>query len=610
MSAIAGSEFLQAGVLVALVVACALPLSGYLVDVLEGRPLLIRRALGPLERSACRLVGAREDDGMDWRRFLASALALTAVSFIGLFTLLICQGALPWNPEGFPGLALDTAFNMTASFVTNTNWQPIAGETNLSYFSQAVGLAVQNFLSPAVGIAVAFALLRGLASSDGGKLGNFFVDVVRAVLYVLLPLSLVLALVGVWQGSPQTFQGYEMVQLLEPVSVDAEGALVDADDPTAVQEVTEAVVPLGPQSSQVAIKQLGTNGGGFNGANSASALENPTPLTNLLQCAAMPLIPFALVFAFGRMVGDRRQSRALMTVVLAILAAGPVFGFGAAHEHRDRAVFPVVPPETAATPQLSADGAVYLGALDQSAGNMEGKECRIGVGESAAWTALTSATSNGSANASIEAMTPIGTLVPLALIGLGEVVGGGVGTGLVGLLGFAVLAVFVASLMIGRSPEYLGKKLGPAEMRMAVVIVVAPALAILLAASVLVMSPASAAAVGTPAPFGFTELLYAATSAGGNNGSGLSGLSSNTPLINVVLGVEMLFARLVPLAAALVLAGNLAQLKVQATGAVGLSTSGALFAVLLLVIIVLIGALSLLPAFALGPLAEQFMGAF
>ena len=493
MSAIAGSEFLQAGVLVALVVACALPLSGYLVDVMEGRPLLIRRALGPLERSACRLVGAREDDGMDWRRFLASALAFTAVSFIGLFILLICQGALPWNPEGFPGLALDTAFNMTASFVTNTNWQPIAGETNLSYFSQAVGLAVQNFLSPAVGIAVAFALLRGLASSDGGKLGNFFVDVVRAVLYVL------------------------------------------------------------------------------------------------------PLIPFALVFAFGRMVGDRRQSRALMTVILAILAAG---------------LFSAIAAETAATSQLSADGAVYLGALDQSAGNMEGKECRIGVGESAAWTALTSATSNGSANASIEAMTPIGTLVPLALIGLGEVVGGGVGTGLVGLLGFAVLAVFVASLMIGRSPEYLGKKLGPAEMRMAVVIVVAPALAILLAASVLVMSPASAAAVGTPAPFGFTELLYAATSAGGNNGSGLSGLSSNTPLINVVLGVEMLIARLAPLAAALVLAGNLAQRKVQATGAVGLSTSSALFAVLLLVIIVLIGALSLLPAFALGPLAEQFMGTF
>ncbi len=271
MSAIAGSEFLQAGVLVALVVACALPLSGYLVDVMEGRPLLIRRALGPLERSACRLVGVREDDGMDWRRFLASALAFTAVSFIGLFILLICQGALPWNPEGFPGLALDTAFNMTASFVTNTNWQPIAGETNLSYFSQAVGLAVQNFLSPAVGIAVAFALLRGLASSDGGKLGNFFVDVVRAVLYVLLPLSLVLALVGVWQGSPQTFQGYETVQLLEPVSVDAEGALVDADDPTAVQEVTEAVVPLGPQSSQEANKQLGTNGGGYNGANTASA---------------------------------------------------------------------------------------------------------------------------------------------------------------------------------------------------------------------------------------------------------------------------------------------------------------------------------------------------
>lgn len=591
MSAIAGSEFLQAGVLVALVVACALPLSGYVVDVMEGRPLLIRRALGPLERSACRLVGAREDDGMDWRRFLASALAFTAVSFIGLFILLICQGALPWNPEGFPGLALDTAFNMTASFVTNTNWQPIAGETNLSYFSQAVGLAVQNFLSPAVGIAVAFALLRGLASSDGGKLGNFFVDVVRAVLYVLLPLALVLAVVGLAQGIPQTFQGYETVQLLEPVAVDAQGNVVADDDPAATQEVTEAVVPLGPQASQVAIKQLGTNGGGFNGANSASALENPTPLTNLLQCASMALVPFALVLAFGRMVGDHRQSRALMAAVLVLLAAG---------------VTAVTFAEFAGTPQLADGGAVYTGGLGQAAGNMEGKECRIGVGPSALWTALATATATGATNASLAGMTPLGVTVPLVLIGLGEVVGGGVGTGLAGLLAFTVLAVFIASLMVGRSPEYLGKKIGPAEMRLATLAVVTPALVILTGAAVLSLAPTGAVGTSDGAPFGFTELLYAATSAGGNNGSAVAGLAANAPLVNVVLGAEMLLGRLLPMAAVLALAGSLAEREPQAAGAGTLSTASPLFVVLLLVIIVLVGALTLVPALALGPLAEQF----
>lgn len=591
MDAGVGAALLQAAALVALVLACALPLSGYLVNVMEGRPTLARRLLGPVECGACRLIGAREGDAMGWKRFFASALLLTAAGFLGLFAILLLQGVLPWNPEGLSGLPVDTAFNLAASFVTNTDWQPVAGESHLSYFSQAVGLAVQNFLSPAIGLAVAFALMRGLASKGDGALGNCFVDVVRAVLYVLLPLALVLAVVGLAQGIPQTFQGYETVQLLEPVAVDAQGNVVADDDPAATQEVTEAVVPLGPQASQVAIKQLGTNGGGFNGANSASALENPTPLTNLLQCASMALVPFALVLAFGRMVGDHRQSRALMAAVLVLLAAG---------------VTAVTFAEFAGTPQLADGGAVYTGGLGQAAGNMEGKECRIGVGPSALWTALATATATGATNASLAGMTPLGVTVPLVLIGLGEVVGGGVGTGLAGLLAFTVLAVFIASLMVGRSPEYLGKKIGPAEMRLATLAVVTPALVILTGAAVLSLAPTGAVGTSDGAPFGFTELLYAATSAGGNNGSAVAGLAANAPLVNVVLGAEMLLGRLLPMAAVLALAGSLAEREPQAAGAGTLSTASPLFVVLLLVIIVLVGALTLVPALALGPLAEQF----
>lgn len=591
MSASAGEALMQAAALVACVLACAIPLSGYLVNVMEGRPTPVRRLLGPVERAACRLVGAPDAEPMGWKRFLVSALAFTAVCLAGLMALLMAQGVLPGNPEGMPGLPVDTAFNMAASFATNTDWQPVAGESHLSYLSQAAGLAVQNFLSPAVGIAVAFALMRGLASVGEGTVGNFFADVVRAVLYVLLPLALVLSLVAVWQGTPQTFQGYETVQLLEPVAVDGEGNVVAAADPAAVEEVTEAVVPLGPQASQVAIKQLGTNGGGFNGANAASALENPTPLTNILECGAMALLPFSLVLAFGRMVGDRRQGRALMATVLVLLSAG---------------LCALVTAEFAATPQLAANGAVYLGDLGQSAGNMAGKEARIGVGASAVWAALATATGTGAVNASMEAMTPVGTLVPLLFIGLGEVVGGGAGTGLASLLGFTVLAVFIASLMVGRSPEYLGKKIGPAEMRASTVAVVAPALVILAGATALALWPGAAAAVGEGGPFAFSELLYAATSAGGNNGSALAGLDANMPFVNVVLGLEMLAGRLIPLAAVLALAGSLAARAPQPAGAGTLSTASPLFVGLLLVVIVLVGALTLLPALALGPVAEQF----
>ncbi|MCI8468441.1 MAG: potassium-transporting ATPase subunit A [Eggerthellaceae bacterium] len=592
MSADVTAALLEGAAEVALTVALAVPLSAYLVKVMEGRPTAAARVLGPVERGACRLVGADPDDDMGWRRFLMAAVALTVVGVALLFVLLMLQGVLPLNPQGVPGLPADTALNLAVSFATNTDWQPVAGEVALSPLSQALGLAVQNFLSPAVGIAVAFALMRGLTSC-GGEVGNCFVDVIRAVLYVLLPLALVLSLVGVAQGIPQTLGGYQAVQLLEPVAVDAQGDMVDADDPTAVGEVDQAVVPVGPQASQVAVKQLGTNGGGFDGANSASALENPTPLTNLLEGVAILLIPLALVLCLGRMASDRRQGRALLAAVLVLLGV---------------ALAVIVAAEAAATPQLSQDGAVYVGSGDQSAGNMEGKETRIGVGASAVWTALTTAAASGSTNAALEGLTPIGSLVPLVLMGLGEVVGGGAGTGLCGLVGFAVLTVFIASLMVGRTPEYLGKKIGPAQMRAAVVMVTAPCLVVLAGAAALCLAPGGAAAVGQPGALGFSELLYAAVSAGANNGSSLGGLAADAPLVNYVLAAEMLAGRLIPVAAALALAGGLAAREPAPAGPGTLSTASPLFVFLLLVIIVLVGALTLLPAAALGPVAAAVGG--
>ncbi|MCI2241297.1 potassium-transporting ATPase subunit KdpA [Adlercreutzia faecimuris] len=585
----AGLALVEAAAGVALLVALAVPLSAYLVNVMEGRRTAAARVLGPVERAAFRLVRVSPDDAMDWRRFLVAALALTLIGAAALMALLMGQGALPLNPEGVAGLPLATAFNVAVSFATNTDWQAVAGESSLSYLSQMAGLAVQNFVSPAIGIAVAFALMRGLTGAGGSAVGNLFADVIRAILYLLLPLALIGALVGVAEGTPQTLEGYQTVQLVEPVAVDADGNVVDADDPAAVEEVTSAVVPLGPQASQVSIKQLGTNGGGFNGANSASALENPTPLTNALQCLAILLIPLTLVLCLGRMANDRRQGRALMAAVLVLLAV---------------AVAAIVLAEAQATPQLAQGGAVYLGGEGQSAGNMEGKETRIGVGASAVWAAFTTAASNGSVNATMEGLTPGGALVPLTLMGLGEVVGGGAGTGLVGLLGFAVLTVFIASLMVGRTPEYLGKKIGPVEMRMAVLTVVSPALVILAGAAALCLLPGGAAAVGERGAAGFSELLYGAVSAGANNGSAMGGLDANATVVNVVLGLEMLAGRLLPMAAALALAGSLAARESVSAGAGTLSTASPLFVFLLLVIIVLVGALTLLPALALGPAAE------
>lgn len=585
-------ELFEYGVYLALLVALAIPLSAYLNKVMAGQKTVLSRVLVPVENAVYRCIRVDKSEDMGWKRYLVSAFAFSAICLVGLFAILMLQGLLPLNPEGIPGMSWDLAFNTAVSFVTNTNWQAYSGESALSYFSQAIGLTVQNFVTPAVGLGVLFALFRGIVSEGNPGLGNFWVDVTRAVLFVLIPLSLVVTMIDVQQGSPQNFNEYETVQLLEPVGVTADGSIVDADDPAAVETIDQATVPMGPQASQVAIKQLGTNGGGYNGVNSASALENPTPLTNLVQCLSLLLIPVACEFSFGRFVMDRRQGRAVFAAMF-ILLVGALVAI---------AVF-----EQMGTPQLAADGQVYMGASGQSGGNMEGKETRFGVTDSSLWAAFTTAASNGSVNAMHDSFTPIGGMVPIVLMALGEVVFGGVGCGLYGMLGFVILTVFIAGLMVGRTPEYLGKKIGPKEMRMAVILCITTPLLILVGAGIMSLDPATANSLNNPGVHGFSEVLYAATSAGGNNGSAFAGFNGNTPLINLVLGFEMLANRFIPIAAVCVLAGSLAVRPKVATSAGTLSTSNALFVFLLVLMVLLIGALTMFPALALGPVAEQLM---
>ena len=585
-------ELVEYALYLILLVLLAVPLSAYINKVMAGERTLFSRALVPVENVVYRCIRVDKSEDMGWKKYLVSALAFSAICLVGLFAILMLQGVLPFNPEGLPGLTWDLAFNTAVSFVTNTNWQAYSGESALSYFSQALGLTVQNFVTPAVGLAVLFALFRGLVSEGHLGLGNFFVDVTRATLFVLIPLALVVTMVDVWQGSPQNLNDYETVQLLEPVGVDAEGNIVDADDPSAVETVDQATVPMGPQASQVAIKQLGTNGGGYNGVNSASALENPTPLSNLVQCLSLLLIPVSCVFSFGRFVRDRRQGRAVFAamfiLLLGALAVIGVFG-------------------QTGTPQLAADGQVYMGLDGQSGGNMEGKEARFGVTDSALWAAFTTAASNGSVNAMHDSFTPIGGMVPIILMALGEVVFGGVGCGLYGMLGFVILTVFIAGLMVGRTPEYLGKKIGPKEMRMAVVLCITTPLLILVGTGAMCLDPATVDSLNNTGTHGFSEVLYAATSAGGNNGSAFAGFNANTPMINVILGLEMLCNRFIPIVAVCVLAGSLCMRPKAATNAGTLSTSNAMFVFLLVLMVLLIGALTMFPALALGPVAEQLM---
>ena len=581
---------------ITLLALLAWPLGIYMGKVMEGEPLWLQKILAPCERGIYRLVGTDPTEQMGWKRYLGCVLAFSAISIAALMLLLMAQGSLPLNPQGIAGTSWDLALNTAVSFVTNTNWQAYSGESAMGYLAQMAGLTVQNFVSAAVGIAVLFALIRGLRArkteTSGGAdasatpavsgLGNFWADATRATLYILVPLSLVLSLLLIWQGVPQNFSPYKTVALLEPLTTE-DGAII-----------TEQMVPMGPQASQVAPKQLGTNGGGYNGVNSAHPHENPTPLANMLEMLALLLIPAGLCFTFGRQIRDMRQGVAIFITMTLLLTAA--IGFTAWAEQ-------------GATPQLAQTGQTDLaarsGLLAQAGGNMEGKEARFGITNSAIWAAATTAASNGSVNAMHDSLTPLGGLVPMVLMQLGEVVFGGVGSGLYGMLAFVLLTVFMAGLMVGRTPEYLGKKVEPFEMKMAVVVCLTTPVAILIGAGLMSLVPQVVESLNNALPHGFSEILYAATSAGANNGSAFAGLNANTPFLNVLLSALMLAGRFVPVAAILAAAESMAGKKTVAASSGTLSTSNGMFVFLLIFVVLLVGALSFFPALALGPVAEH-----
>ena len=566
-----------------ILVVLAIPLGSYMGKVMNGERVFLSRLLLPVENLIYRVLRIDKEEEMGWKKYSVCTAVFSVMSLAVLWAILCFQNLLPLNPQGMGGMSWHLGFNTASSFTTNTNWQAYSGESSLSYFSQMIGLNFQNFVSAAVGIVVLFALIRGFVRVKERGLGNFYTDMTRTVLYILIPLSVVVSLAIASQGVPQTFKQYDEVQLVEPV-------VVEQEDGTAA-EVTKGVVPLGPAASQIAIKQLGTNGGGFWGNNSAHPFENPTPLSNLFEMISLLLIPAGLCFTFGRNVKDKRQGVAVFLAMFIMLAA---------------ALAIVGCSEQAGTPQIAQDGAVYMGTEGQAGGNMEGKETRFGIATSGTWAVFTTAASNGSVNSMHDSYTPFGGLVPMLLMQLGEVVFGGTGCGLYGMLGFAILTVFIAGLMVGRTPEYLCKKIEPFEMKMAVLVCLATPVAILVGSGIATLLPSTHDSLNNPGAHGLSEVLYAYSSAGGNNGSAFAGFNANTPFLNVSIGLIMLFVRFLPMCATLAIAGSLAAKKKVAVSSGTLPTHNAMFIFLLIFVVLLVGALSFFPALSLGPVAEFF----
>lgn len=566
-----------------ILVVLAIPLGSYMGKVMNGERVFLSRLLLPVENLIYRVLRIDKEEEMGWKKYSVCTAVFSVMSLAVLWAILCFQNLLPLNPQGMGKMSWHLGFNTAASFTTNTNWQAYSGESSLSYFSQMIGLNFQNFVSAAVGIVVLFALIRGFVRVKERGLGNFYTDMTRTVLYILIPLSVVVSLAIASQGVPQTFKQYDEVQLVEPV-------VVEQEDGTAA-EVTKGVVPLGPAASQIAIKQLGTNGGGFWGNNSAHPFENPSPLSNLFEMISLLLIPAGLCFTFGRNVKDKRQGVAVFLAMFIMLAA---------------ALAIVGCSEQAGTPQIAQDGAVYMGTEGQAGGNMEGKETRFGIATSGTWAVFTTAASNGSVNSMHDSYTPFGGLVPMLLMQLGEVVFGGTGCGLYGMLGFAILTVFIAGLMVGRTPEYLCKKIEPFEMKMAVLVCLATPVAILVGSGIATLLPSTHDSLNNPGAHGLSEVLYAYSSAGGNNGSAFAGFNANTPFLNVSIGLIMLFVRFLPMFAILAIAGSLAAKKKVAVSSGTLPTHNAMFIFLLIFVVLLVGALSFFPALSLGPVAEFF----
>ncbi|MBS0203153.1 MAG: potassium-transporting ATPase subunit KdpA [Planctomycetes bacterium] len=575
MNTYAGIEIV---VYFAVLLAMVKPLGWYMARVYRGRPCGLDAVLAPVERLLYRLSGVNPDGEMSWQKYAVAMLIFNLLGIVAVYGLQRLQGSLPLNPQELGTVAPDLAFNTAVSFASNTNWQAYSGESTLSHLTQMLGLTVQNFLSAATGMAVLVALIRGLSRTSTETIGNFWVDMTRSTLYILMPLSLVMAIVLASQGVVQSFGPAAEATLLDPTT-DADG-----------QAVLTQRIPMGPAASQVAIKQLGTNGGGFFGVNSAHPLENPTPLSNFLQLLAILLIPAALCYTFGEMVGDVRQGWALLATMLIIFV--PLVGLG-------------LWAESAGNPRLADLGIDATATLQQSGGNMEGKEVRFGVGTSVLWAAATTAASNGSVNSMHDSFTPLGGLVPMWLMQLGEVIFGGVGSGLYGLLIFALVAVFIAGLMVGRTPEYLGKKIEAYEMKMAALVILIPPIVVLAGTALAVSVDAGRAAIANPGPHGFSEILYALSSAGNNNGSAFGGLGANSIFYNSLLGVAMFVSRYWLIIPVLAIAGSLARKRQTPVSAGTLPTHTPLFVVLLAGIVVLVGALTFLPALALGPIVEH-----
>ncbi len=558
----------------------AKPLGSFMAGVYQGEHTILTPILKPVENLIYRSIGIRPDDEMDWKTYTVAVLLFSLLGFAVVFLLQRLQGFLPFNPQGLGNVAPDLAFNTAASFVSNTNWQSYSGEVTLSYLTQMLALTVQNFVSAATGMAILVAFIRGIVRHTADTIGSFWVDLTRSVLYILLPLSLVLSVLLVSQGVVQTFNEYQTVRLLQPMS--------DADGNTVIDQI----LAVGPAASQIAIKQLGTNGGGFFNTNSAHPFENPTPLANFLEMLSILLIPAALCYTFGKMVGDTRQGWALlaaMTIVLALLLVSTAL------------------VEQRGNPILTSMGVDQRFSDIQPGGNMEGKESRFGIVNSAIWATVTTAASNGSVNAMHDLLTPLGGLIPMWLMQLGEVIFGGVGSGLYGMLAFVIIAVFVAGLMVGRTPEYLGKKIESFEMKMASLIVLIPVFLVLAGTGLAIALPSGKAGIFNPGPHGFSEALYAFSSASNNNGSAFAGLGANNLFYNLALGAVMLIGRFGLAVPVLAIAGALVRKKKVPASAGTLPTHTPLFIAWLIGVVIIVGALSFFPALALGPIVEHLI---
>ena len=554
------------------------PLGSYMAHVFQGERTFISGVIRPVERFIYRIAGIREKEEMTWKTYSLVMLAFSFAGFLLLYAIMRLQAFLFFNPQHLSNVSSALSFNTALSFITNTNWQFYAGESTMSYFTQMAGLSVQNFISAAVGMAVMAAFIRGIARSSGKTLGNFWVDTTRSILYILLPLSIILAIILLTQGVVQTLHGTQTVTLLQPVQ-------------TASGIVTQQQIAVGPVASQEAIKMLGTNGGGFFNANSAHPFENPTPLSNFIEMMALLLIPASLVYTFGKMVGQTRQGWALLSamgvIFLVCLAA-------------------VIWAEKSGNPAFDNLNISQAISYLQPGGNMEGKEVRFGIFNSALWATATSAASNGSVNSMLDSFSALGGLIPLWLIDLGEIIFGGVGSGLYGILAHVIIAVFVAGLMIGRTPEYIGKKIEATEMKMASIMVLVPVLLVLIATAVAVSINAGMSTVTNPGPHGFSQVFYAFSSAANNNGSAFAGLGTNT-FYNLAMGIVMVIGRYWTAVAALAIGGSLVMKRQVPESSGTLPTHTPLFVFWLMAVFIIVGALSFFPALSLGPIAEQLL---